>query len=82
MDVDEPCAEVQLVLPKEERTSKRRLLRTLDIRAHDDRKGVVIPAEPVMPCVARRSIPTDKTPTQKVAVSIRRWRETPASSEG
>ena len=32
MDVDEPCDEVQLVLPKAERTSKRRVLRTLDIQ--------------------------------------------------
>ena len=31
MDVDEPCDEVQLVLPKAECTSKRRVLRTLDI---------------------------------------------------
>ena len=32
MDVDEPCDEVQLVLPKAECTSKRRVLRTLDIQ--------------------------------------------------
>ena len=32
MDVNEPCDEVQLVLPKAECTSKRRVLRTLDIQ--------------------------------------------------
>ena len=32
MDVDDPCDEVQLVLPKAECTSKRRVLRTLDIQ--------------------------------------------------
>ena len=32
MDVDDPCDEVQLVLPKVECTSKRRVLRTLDIQ--------------------------------------------------
>ena len=32
MDVDDPCDEVQLVLPKAECTSKRRVSRTLDIQ--------------------------------------------------
>ena len=32
MDVDEPCDEVQLVLPKAECMSKRRVFRTLDIQ--------------------------------------------------
>ena len=32
MDVDDPCDEVPLVLPKAECTSKRRVLRTLDIQ--------------------------------------------------
>ena len=32
MDVYEPCDEVQFVLPKAECTSKRRVLRTLDIQ--------------------------------------------------
>ena len=32
MDVDEPCDEVQLVLPKAECTSQRSVLRTLDIQ--------------------------------------------------
>ena len=34
VDVDEPYGEVQLVLPKAECTSKRRVLRTLDIQCH------------------------------------------------
>ena len=32
MDVNDPCDEVQLVFPKAECTSKRRVLRTLDIQ--------------------------------------------------
>ena len=37
MDVDDPCDEVQLVLLKAECTSKRRVLRTLDIQCRRDR---------------------------------------------
>ena len=38
MDVGDPCDEVPLVLPKAECTSKRRVLRTLDMRCLQQRR--------------------------------------------
>ena len=64
VDVDEPCDEVQLVLPKEERTSKRRVLRTLDIQCLQQVFYAMSTTTPFAAIVDSAGFQTRETPNQ------------------